>query len=342
MPIRSVPLPAWTYLPTHERPRRVPAEAVEPLIALAHAIGELEGILRMAPGAPDLGPRLRAWMVERAALGEAIPASQLGAVATWAECGADVARGETAARTWSCTLDAWSRATGLRPGHRRAPAWIGPSLRTESGASTVPPPPNLFGGAIDAWQRGIDASAAHGESACVRGCLDAAWTLWCLHFIQPLERASGLAARLAAARTLAARLGEPDALVAPTGAGTMRIADQSDMLGSWGAWVRGCAEDLALDARTVTRGVESALAARAALLEAARSMRAPRHPEALAHAFVRTPRMSMQDAARAMGISFRAAQAVMGKFIETGLVREETGKRRDRLYACPTLDFVSA
>ena len=76
-----------------------------------------------------------------------------------------------------------------------------------------------------------------------------------------------------------------------------------------------------------------------AALEAAAAMRAPRHPAMLAHAFVARPRMTMQDAARAMGISFRAAQAVMAKFLESGLVREDTGRRRDRIYVCARVTF---
>jgi predicted transcriptional regulator len=60
----------------------------------------------------------------------------------------------------------------------------------------------------------------------------------------------------------------------------------------------------------------------------------------LAHSFVMRPRMTMQEAARAMGISFRAAQAVMDKFLESGLVREDTGRRRDRIYVCDNVMFV--
>jgi hypothetical protein len=97
---------------------------------------------------------------------------------------------------------------------------------------------------------------------------------------------------------------------------------------------------LAADARRVIDGLGRALAGRAALLDSASSMRAPRHPTMLAHSFVMRPRMTMQEAARAMGISFRAAQAVMDKFLESGLVREDTGRRRDRIYVCDNVMFV--
>ena len=49
--------------------------------------------------------------------------------------------------------------------------------------------------------------------------------------------------------------------------------------------------------------------------------------------------MTMHEAARAMDVSFRAAQAVMGKFLESGLVHEETGRRRDRIYVCSGVLF---
>ena len=335
VPIRSVPLPAWTYLPQAERPRTAPAEAADALLMLAGHAGELRAMIRHAPGATAVLPRLTDWAIARAASAEGTGWSGERSTEPVGDTPCD-----SASACWHASLADWSAVTGLAPASRRAPAWIGPSIRLAGGGSTVPPPAPMLRDAIAAWQRGIDASATAADPEVVRGALDAAWTMWTLHFLQPVEHSNGLVARLAAGRVFAARACMPGMPVVPAdGASALRTDDSAGLAASYDTWVRMTVSTLAADASRVIDGLGRALAGRATLLESASSMRAPRHPTMLAHAFVMRPRMTMQEAARAMGISFRAAQAVMDKFLESGLVREDTGRRRDRIYVCDTVMF---
>lgn len=335
VPIRSVPLPAWTYMPQADRPAPLPAGAADSIASLAERAGALAAMIRHAPGAADMVPRLTEWATARAAAAEGIAwtAERSHAAGDASEC-------DSADACWRASLADWAAVTGLPAAARRATAWIGPSVRLAAGGSTVPPPPGMLKDALSSWQKSIDASASNDESHAVRGALDAAWTLWTMHFLQPAEHSSGLLARLAAARVLASRMRLPGMPIVPSDvAGTPRAEESTDLAVAYEAWVRMTAVRLAADAARVTAGLENALEGRAALLEAASAMRAPRHPTMLAHAFLTRPRMTMQDAARAMGISFRAAQAVMEKFLEGGLVREDTGRRRDRIYVCAGVMF---
>lgn len=335
VPIRSVPLPAWTYVPQADRPAPLPAGAADAIASLAERAGALKAMVRHAAGAADVVTRLTEWATARAAAAEGI---------AWtgerASPGSDSAVCDSADACWRASLADWASVTGLPAAARRATAWIGPSVRLAAGGSTVPPPPHILKDALSAWHKSIDSSASYGESRAIRGALDAAWTLWTMHFLQPVEHGSGLLARLAAARVLASRMRLPGMPIVPSDSAGMPRAEESTDLGvAYEAWVRMTASRLAADAAQVIAGLESALQGRAALLEAASAMRAPRHPTMLAQAFVVHPRMTMQDAARAMGISFRAAQAVMEKFLECGLVREDTGRRRDRIYVCAGVMF---
>ena len=337
VPIRSVPLPAWTYLPQASRPASLPPGAAEAAVALAQLTGELSAMIRHAPGATDVVQRMTEWAVARAAAaeGSAWPADRNGTRADSAPC-------DSADACWRASLSDWASLTGLAPAARRAPAWIGPSVRLSSGGSTVPPPPLMLKDALASWHRAIDSSAGLGETPVIRGALDAAWTLWTMHFLQPVEHSSGLLCRLAAGRVYASRAGMPGMPIVPVDRGGALRADESaDLAASYEAWVRMTVASLGADAERAIAGLRRALDGRASLLEAASAMRAPRHPTMLAHAFVAHPRMTMQDAARAMGISFRAAQAVMGKFLESGLVREDTGRRRDRIYVCECVMFAA-
>jgi hypothetical protein len=335
VPVRSVPLPAWTYVPQANRPSSPPAGAESLVVSLAQRAGELAAMIRHAPGAVDVMPRLTEWAIARAASAEgiALQGERADSRGDQASCG-------SAEACWRASLADWASVMRVAPAVRRTPSWIGPSVRLAGGGSTVPPPPRMLPDALSSWQGAIDASAALGEAQVLRGALDAAWTLWTMHFLQPVEHASGLLARLVAARIFASRALMPGMPVVPVdGASALRAEESADLDAAYHVWVRMAVAWLAADAARVAAGLERALAGRAQLLEAAASMRAPRHPAMLAHAFVARPRMTMQESARAMGISFRAAQAVMAKFLEGGLVHEDTGRRRDRVYVCDCVMF---
>lgn len=332
VPIRSVPLPAWTYLPQADRPAGLPSGTEGALSTLAQRVGELGAMMRHAPGAMGIAPRMAEWAITRAAAAEGIAWSGERTVDA-----ADSALPSHAEACWRASLSDWAAVTGLAAAPRRAPAWIGPSVRLPSGGSTVPPPPHMLKDALAAWQRAIDTAPSLDEPALVRGMLDAAWSMWTMHYLQPVEHSAGLLARLVAARIFASRAALPAMAVVPVDA--LKAAESADLATGYETWVRMTVAGLAADAGRTVAGLERALAGRAALVDEASRMRAPRHPIMLANAFVARPRMSMQEAAHAMGISFRAAQAVMDKFLESGIVREDTGRRRDRVYVCPGVMF---
>lgn len=76
---------------------------------------------------------------------------------------------------------------------------------------------------------------------------------------------------------------------------------------------------------------------RAQLVAAASSMRAPKHCVTLAESLVAKPITNVADAALRMDVTFRAAQAIVDKFVSEGILREITGRRRDRVFQCDPL-----
>jgi hypothetical protein len=276
-------------------------------------------------------PRIDEWAQARAARAEGVAWS--GDAVRRSDDSA--APPDSAEACWMRSLADWAALARGNAAPRRAAAWIGPSAKLPGGASTVPPPPNMLKDALLSWQRSVDATGERGEAALIRASLDAAWSMWCIHFLHPVDHANGLLARIVAARVFSARARLAGAPIVPgDAAAPLRVDESADLAVSYESWVRMTVQSLADDAARVVAGLERACRGRDALLDAASRMRAPRHPTMLAQGLVRQPRMTMHEAAHAMGVSFRAAQAVMDKFLESGLVHEETGRRRDRIYVC--------
>ncbi len=73
---------------------------------------------------------------------------------------------------------------------------------------------------------------------------------------------------------------------------------------------------------------------RVRLLEAAAEMRAPKNCIALAESFIARPQTNVAEAAIRMDITFRAAQAIVDKFVSQKILREITGRQRDRIFQC--------
>ncbi len=73
---------------------------------------------------------------------------------------------------------------------------------------------------------------------------------------------------------------------------------------------------------------------RTALLAKASAMRAPRHPSQLAHALIRMPLVDVRSVERELSLTFAAANDLVDRCVEHGLLREITGKRRGRVYQC--------
>ena len=69
-------------------------------------------------------------------------------------------------------------------------------------------------------------------------------------------------------------------------------------------------------------------------MEAAAEMRAPKNCIALAESLIAKPQTNVADAAIRMDITFRAAQAIVDKFVSQKILREITGRQRDRIFQC--------
>lgn len=63
-------------------------------------------------------------------------------------------------------------------------------------------------------------------------------------------------------------------------------------------------------------------------------MRAPRHPRELVQHLMGSPITEVRQVERTLGITFAAANDLVERCINAGILREVTGRRRGRIYCC--------
>ncbi len=257
----------------------------------------------------------------------------LGLLAGWFE-----------ATPWSqpvqATLASRFDTTALQIPLRTTTAWLGVASDF-SAVATVPPPPAWLPSVMANWERAI-ASAAD------RPLESASWTLWLFATTQPYGSHSEAVATSHAARLVAKGFGLTQPLV--TGSPTnnqsrstaQRLIASAVDTASYGRWHSAWLSSLADDARTTLDCFRSIASERDRLVQIAAQMRAPRHCVLLAESLIARPRTTVADAATRMELTFRAAQAIVDKFVADGLLRETTGRRRDRIYQCDPIASLHA
>jgi len=235
---------------------------------------------------------------------------------------------------------------GPNPPIRTTQAWLGAAAGGESGIAHVPAPPAWLATIMPQWERTLRESE-HSDiddgTLLHRRMCGASWTIWLFTVLQPFGESSLSVAHAHAASMVsgAAATAVPMVAGAPT-------CDESrtkhrQLLASaldrerFILWHRFWLKLVADEAQQLQALLLRLDAARAQLIHAAEAMRAPRHCVLFAHTLVERPQITVSDAARTLDITFRAAQAIIEKFVSQGSLREVTGRKRDRVFVCDSL-----
>lgn len=215
--------------------------------------------------------------------------------------------------------------------------WIGPLTRPIDEATYVPPPPNEMRLALEEFESYLHAKTD----------LPPLVRLAAIHYqfeaIHPFYDGNGRIGRLLITLMLCIERVLPEPLLYLSAyfekhrseyyAGLLGVSQR----GAWSEWItfflRGVAES-AMDA------VE-----RAARLSALREdyrrrlarARASAHPLSLADHLFAFPAISVTQAAKMLNVTHRAAQLNVNKLVAAGIVREATGRKRNRVYIAPEI-----
>lgn len=184
----------------------------------------------------------------------------------------------------------------------------------------------------------IDRTMSDMPGSLDRALVGAAWFLWAIESTAPLPDGNSELAWSAVAGWLCGSAG--------------MTSNVLDLHGSVDAEShRQCRHELAANGsvpawcahvwRTVERACDRAMhqlacldQARTDLLERAGAMRAPRHPRELVQHLMGFPITEVRQVERTLGITFAAANDLVERCINAGILREVTGRRRGRIYCC--------
>ena len=252
----------------------------------------------------------------------------LGHLAGWIEA--------TAWSSPACAAMAARYTLASSPPLRTTTAWLGASGDAHTRVATVPPPPQWLPSIHRAWEDGIASNTSDPLAG-------AAWTAWLFALVQPYGTASESVGHAHAASLMARATGLDFPLVAGVSATPQRrvtmqrslaCAVDLDSYHSWRAQWLAEVEDEASRRLVCLRALATE---RSRITGFAAAMRAPKHCVALAESLVANPRTTVADAAARMGLTFRAAQAIIDKFVSNEILRETTGRKRDRVYQCDAI-----
>jgi len=232
------------------------------------------------------------------------------------------------------------------PPIRTTQAWLGAAAGGESGIAHVPAPPAWLATLMPQWERtlrGIQQDDKGDGTLLHRKLCGASWTIWLFTLLQPYGESSLAVARAHAASMVSSTAATAVSMVAGTPADDTACAEYRTLLGTtldrhrFERWHRFWLKLVASEAQQLQALLLRLDAARTKLVHAAEAMRAPRHCVLLAHTLVERPQITVSDAAQTLDITFRAAQAIIEKFVSQGSLREVTGRKRDRVFACDSL-----
>ncbi len=239
---------------------------------------------------------------------------------------------------------------GSSPSIRTTQAWLGAASGGETGIAHVPAPPAWLATIMPKWERALRESTTghtHGDSddgaLLHRTLCGASWTIWLFTLLQPFGESSLTVAHTHAASMVSAAAATAVPMVAGTPTCNDSRAEHRRLLSialdreRFAMWHRFWLRLVADEAHQLQALLLRFDAARTQLIHVAEAMRAPRHCVLLAHTLVERPQVTVSDAARTLDITFRAAQAIIEKFVSRGSLREVTGRKRDRVFACDSL-----
>jgi cell filamentation protein, protein adenylyltransferase len=226
-----------------------------------------------------------------------------------------------------------ARGQDRTPGEfRRSQNWIGPAECTLSDATFVPPPPHEMLEAMAAFENYLHAPSN----------LPPLVRLALIHYqfeaIHPFLDGNGRIGRLLVTLLLCMEDALPGPILYLSAyferhreayyAGLLNVSRQ----GNWGEWIdfflRGVAEQ-SLDAvQRGTRLMDLREDFRARLAKRPASAQ----PLRLADALFAQPALTVSQAARLLDLTPRAAQLNVDKLVAAGILREVTGRKRDRVY----------
>jgi len=248
---------------------------------------------------------------------------------------------------WGSAIQARLAARYTTQHHTIAPrnttAWLGIASDARDGIACVPPPPAWLPSILKGWNDAIDPSAVQPNARADFALRSASWTIWLFGITQPFANSSESIAHAHAARIIAAGTELPTALVAgqaindSTRTTLQRALANALTAEKFALWHRAWLVQLALEAHRLIAALNTVKAHRLTLLASAAEMRAPRNCIALAESLIAQPKTNVADAAERMGVTFRAAQAIVDKFVSQKILREITGRRRDRIFECDAL-----
>ncbi|MDA0214968.1 MAG: hypothetical protein O2875_06355 [Planctomycetota bacterium] len=263
----------------------------------------------------------------------ALALHSLGRLAGWLE-----------ACDWSATIQArlaarYELAQNISS-PRNTTAWLGIASDTRDGIASVPPPPSWLPSILKGWSTAVDCSTVTTHERADFALRAASWTIWLFGITQPYANDSEIIAHAHAARLISIGVGLPATLVAgqassdtqrTTLARALANALTAEKFSFWhNAWLL----EVAAESDRLTAALVRAKKERIRLLECAAEMRAPKNCIELAESLIAKPQTNVADAAVRMGITFRAAQAIVDKFVSQKILREITGRQRDRVFQC--------
>jgi len=242
-------------------------------------------------------------------------------------------------------LLAGTRGSLLTPGEfRTSQNWIGPQGSTLANASFVPPPPSALHDALDAWE-----SFLHDET--FPPVIQAALAHAQFETIHPFLDGNGRIGRLLITFLLCTRgvLARP--LLYLSAYLKRNRAEYYDRLqavrdhGHWEPWVKFFLRGVATSARDATDTADKILALQKRLREHADGESGSRFPKfhRATDVLFRRPMVTVAQLAEAIDVSIPTAGKLVDHCVESGFLRERTGRKRNRWFEFgPFLDLFES
>lgn len=230
------------------------------------------------------------------------------------------------------------RGDHATPGEfRRSQNWIGPAGSSLATAPYVPPPVDEMGHALDAFEKFMHASSLLPPLVRI--------ALLHQHFeaIHPFLDGNGRVGRL----LITLLLCEWNLLPAPVlylsaYFERTRPAYYAHLLavnqrGAWREWIAYFLEGVGSEARDAVFRIRRLLDLRQSYRRTLETARTPGLALRLVDDLIAVPATSVQRAAKLLSVTPRSAQLTIGKLVAAGIVREATGRKRDRVFVAPEI-----